>query len=165
MKTKAGAGLGGAAPSPHWTEAAVRPPVLRGPPGAGTRPPEGGDALQWCWTKLETESTAAKWRGCCSHRKSRGDGSPVPLGPPWTVSEGAAGRTELGSPEIQAQLRRGGWGRGTGLEHQGRVIHDTVSVGKGLDTDGLQCSWAGGKGWLRSLFVCSQYVHSLLLIF
>lgn len=91
--------------------------------------------------------------------------SGLPLGPPRTVSEGADGRAELGFPELQVQLCRGGWGGGTGLEHHGRVIHGTVSVGKGLDTDGLACSWAGGKGRLRSFCVCSLYVHSLLLNF
>lgn len=60
MKTKAGAGFGGAAPSPHWTQAAVRPAVLRGPARAGTWCPEGGDAFWWDWTKLKSGGEAIK---------------------------------------------------------------------------------------------------------
>lgn len=84
------------------------PGAQRRPPGAGTRSPRAGDSGPGC----EAISGGADAVG---HRKRMGRWRPWPSSH-FAVSEGAAGRAELGCAELGAQLHGAGCraGRGAG---------------------------------------------------
>lgn len=101
-------GLGAVARTLQWdpglpasgTRLPRGPGAQRRPPGAGTRSPRAGDSGPGC----EAISGGADAVG---HRKRMGRWRPWPSSH-FAVSEGAAGRAELGCAELGAQLHGAG---------------------------------------------------------
>lgn len=173
-------GLGAAARTLQWdpglpasgTRLPRGPGAQRRPPGAGTRSPRAGDSGPGC-------KAISGGADAVGHRKQMGRWRPWPSSH-FAVSEGAAGRAELGCAELGAQLHGAGCraGRGAGCR-AGRGAGRRAGRGAGrragrqhtchLRPEGTgerQPQWgaAGGRGQQKKLprlqSTCFWFFHS-----
>lgn len=165
-------GLGAAARTLQWdpglpasgTRLPRGPGAQRRPPGAGTRSPRAGDSGPGC----EAISGGADAVG---HRKQMGRWRPWPSSH-FAVSEGAAGRAELGCAELGAQLhgagcragRRVGRRAGRGAGRRAGRQHTCHLRPEGTGERRPQWGAAGGRGQLKKLLglqsTCFWFFHS-----